>query len=69
MGVEQGGTALLTMVRNSLAPWAVIAVWAIYPAGYLALLGQRLFVNRTRLVSPMASARDTIAALRTRGEV
>jgi hypothetical protein len=68
MGVEQGGTALLATVRNSLVPWAVITVWAIYPAGCLALLGQRLFINRTRLVSPMASARDTIVALRTRGE-
>jgi hypothetical protein len=62
-------TVIIGIAGNSLAPWAVIAVWAIYPAGYLALLGQRLFVNRTRLVSPMASARDTIAALRTRGEV
>ncbi len=68
MGVEQGGTALLAMVRNSLAPWIVLTVWAIYPAGCLALLGQRLFINRTRLVSPMASVRDTIVALRTRGE-
>jgi hypothetical protein len=68
MGVEQGGTALLEIVRNALAPWIVIAVWAIYPAGCLALLGQRLFVNRTRLVSPLASVRDTIEELRTRGE-
>jgi hypothetical protein len=69
MGIEQGGVALLTTVRDALAPWAVILVWAIYPVGYLSLLGQRLLVNRTRLVSPMASARDTIEALRTRGEL
>ena len=68
MGVEQGGTAMLAMVRSSLAPWIVITVWAIYPAGCLALIGQRLFVNRTRLVNPMASARDTIESIRTRGE-
>ena len=69
MGVEQGGAALLGMVRNTLAPWIVITVWAIYPAGYVGLLGQRIFINRARLVSPLASARDTIAALRTRGEL
>ncbi|MEE8392299.1 MAG: hypothetical protein V3S14_16095 [Anaerolineae bacterium] len=68
MGVEQGSTALLAMVRNSLAPWVVLTVWAIYPAGCLALLGQRMFINRMRLVSPMSSVRDTIVALRTRGE-
>jgi hypothetical protein len=68
MGVEQGGAALLTMVRSALAPWVVITVWAIYPAAYLGLLGQRLFVNRTRLIGPMASVRETIASLRTRGE-
>jgi hypothetical protein len=69
MGVEQGGAALLGSVRQSLAPWAVVATWAIYPAGALALLGQRLLVNRSRLVSPMVSARQVIANLRTRGEV
>lgn len=68
MGIEQGGASLLAMVRSSLAPWVVLSVWAIYPAGCLALLGQRLFVNRMRLVSPMASVRDTVEALRTRGE-
>ena len=68
MGVEQGGTALLAMVRQALAPWVVITVWAVYPAAYLALLGQRLFVNRMRLVSPLSATRDVIEALRTRGE-
>ena len=68
MGVEQGGAALLAMVQSALAPWVVITVWAIYPAAYLGLLGQRLFVNRTRLIGPMASVRETIASLRTRGE-
>ncbi len=68
MGIAQEGTAILAMVRSSLAPWVVLTVWAIYPGGCLALVGQRLFINRTRLVSPMASARDTIVALRTRGE-
>ncbi|MEA3339218.1 MAG: hypothetical protein U9R15_04565 [Chloroflexota bacterium] len=68
MGVEQGGAALLAMVRQALAPWVVITVWAIYPIAYLTVLGQRLFINRTRLISPMASARDTFEALRTRGE-
>ncbi len=68
MGVEQGGTALLAMVRQALAPWVVITAWAIYPIAYLTVLGQRLFINRTRLISPMASARDTFEALRTRGE-
>lgn len=68
MGVEQGGAALLAMVRQALAPWVVITVWAVYPVAYLTVLGQRLFINRTRLISPMASARDTFEALRTRGE-
>jgi len=68
MGVEQGGAALLAMVRQALAPWVVITAWAIYPIAYLTVLGQRLFINRTRLISPMASARDTFEALRTRGE-
>jgi len=68
MGVEQGGTALLAMVRQALAPWVVITVWAVYPVAYLVVLAQRLFINRTRLISPMASARDTFEALRTRGE-
>lgn len=68
MGVEQGGTALLAMVRQALAPWVVITVWAVYPVAYLVVLAQRLFINRTRLISPLASARDTFEALRTRGE-
>lgn len=68
MGVEQEGAALLAMVRQALAPWVVITVWAVYPVAYLTVLGQRLFINRTRLISPMASARDTFEALRTRGE-
>lgn len=68
MGVEQGGAALLDTVQQALAPWAVITVWAVYPAAYLGLLGQRLFANRARLVSPLASARHVIEDLRTRGE-
>jgi hypothetical protein len=68
MGVEQGGTALLAMVRQALAPWVVITVWAVYPAVYLGFLGQRIFANRSRLISPMASARRVIEDLRTRGE-
>jgi hypothetical protein len=68
MEVEQGGTQLLALVRTALAPWVVITVWAVYPAAYLGLLFQRILVNRSRLLSPLASARDTIAALRTRGE-
>jgi len=68
MGVEQEGTALLALVRQALAPWVVITVWAVYPVAYLTVLGQRLFINRARLISPMASARDTFEALRTRGE-
>ncbi|MCP4541826.1 MAG: hypothetical protein GY832_32245 [Chloroflexi bacterium] len=68
MGVEQGGASLLAMVQSSLAPWVVLTAWAIYPAGSLALLGQRLFINRMRLVNPMTSTRDTIESLRTRGE-
>lgn len=68
MGVEQGGAAMLGLVRQALAPWAVITVWAVYPAAYLGLLGQRLFVNRMRLVSPTGSVRRVIEELRTRGE-
>jgi hypothetical protein len=68
MGVESESAQLLAIVRNALAPWGVLTVWAVYPVGALALLGQRMFVNRTRLVAPLASVRDTIEALRTRGE-
>ncbi len=46
----------------------LILGWAIYPISALGLLGQRLFINRMRLISPMTTARDTIEALRTRGE-
>jgi hypothetical protein len=68
MDVEQGGAQLLALVRTALAPWVVITVWAVYPAAYLGLLFQRILVNRSRLVSPLASARETVEALRTRGE-
>lgn len=68
MGVEQGGIEMLAMVRQALAPWMVITVWAIYPAACLGFVGQRLFVNRARLVSPLASVRQVIEDLRTRGE-
>ena len=60
---------LLSMVRTAVAPWAVILAWAAYPVGYLGMIAQRFYANRTRLVSPMASARDVIANLRTRGEL
>jgi len=69
MGVESESAQLLTIVRNALAPWGVLTVWAVYPIGALGLLGQRMFVNHTRLVAPLASVRDTIEALRTRGEI
>lgn len=67
MGVEESSVALLSTLRNALGPWAVILAWAIYPISALGLLGQRLFINRMRLISPMTTARDTIEALRTRG--
>ena len=68
MGVEPDGLAGLALVKRSFGPWAVLFAWVLYPGGFISLLGQRLVANRSRLVSPLASARDTIVALRTRGE-
>jgi hypothetical protein len=68
MGIDQGGQVLWSSVRQSLAPWAAIIVWGMYPVFSLGVLGQRLYINRMRLISPFTSVRQVIANIRTRGE-
>ena len=68
MGVDRGGEMLWASVRQSLAPWAAVIVWGMYPVFALGVLGQRLYINRLRLISPFASVRQVIANVRTRGE-
>jgi hypothetical protein len=68
MGIDQGGEMLWSSVRQSLAPWAAVIVWGMYPVFSLGVLGQRLYINRLRLISPFTSVRQVIANVRTRGE-